>query len=71
MGGQGWGKDMGGMGGGWEIAKQGGGGERYVVSKSTNTKTQTCNGVTKVTKVTKIKYSDGTEEEKTEETITQ
>lgn len=55
---------MGGQGGaqgGYEISTAGSGGGRYVVSKSTNTKTQITNGVKKVTKVTKIKYSDGTE----------
>jgi len=37
-------------------------GDRYVISKKTNTKTQTANGLTKSEKVIKIKYSDGTEE---------
>ena len=40
---------------------------RRVISTSTSTKTQTCNGVTKVLKITKKKYSDGTEEEEREE----
>lgn len=40
-----------------------GSGGRYVASKSTSTKTSTVNGVKKTIKTTKIKYSDGTEEE--------
>ena len=41
----------------------GGSGGRSVVSKSTSTKTSTKNGVKTVIKTTKLKYSDGTEEE--------
>ena len=37
-------------------------GERSVVSKSTSTKISTSNGVKKITKTIKVKYSDGTEE---------
>jgi hypothetical protein len=59
-------------GSGWstgvQVATQGQG-QRRVVSKSTSTKSQSCNGVTKIVKITKIKYSDGTEEEEREETI--
>ncbi len=51
-----------------QLANKGSSG-RTVVSQSTNTKTQTINGVTKITKVTKIKYSDGCEEENVEQTI--
>jgi hypothetical protein len=62
---------------GWEVSKgnpkgqsSGGSGGRYVTNKSTSTKTRTVNGVKTTEKVTKIKYSDGTEEEEREETIT-
>lgn len=40
---------------------------RYVMSKSTSSKTSTVNGVKKTVKTTKIKWSDGTEEEEVEE----
>lgn len=66
------------LGGNHQIAKgfsgsQSGGssGGRYVVSKSTTTKTSTSNGVKKTIKIVKTKYSDGTEEQEEEETITQ
>jgi hypothetical protein len=39
-----------------------------VVSQTTNTKTTTANGLKKVVKTTKTRYSDGTEEEEVEET---
>ena len=42
-----------------------------MTSKSTSTKTSTCNGIKKVIKTTKIKYSDGTEEEEVDESMTQ
>lgn len=59
----GWGDmDQGGWGNSGQLANQGSSG-RTVVSQSTKTKTQTMNGVTKITKITKIKYSDGAEEE--------
>lgn len=56
--------------GGWQISTGKQGGERYIASKSTSTKTSTCNGVKKTVKTTKIKWSDGTEEEEVEESIT-
>lgn len=37
------------------------------MSKSTSSKTSTVNGVKKTVKTTKIKWSDGTEEEEVEE----
>ena len=43
-----------------KMSHGGGQEERKVVSKSTHTKTSTCNGVKTVVKTTKIKYSDGT-----------
>ena len=42
------------------IGGSGSSGGRYVVSKSTNTKTSTRNGMKTVIKTTKLKYSDGT-----------
>ncbi len=59
--------NLGGNSGAYHIIKGGhnggnvGNGGRYVVSKSTSTKTSICNGVKKTVKVTKMKYSDGTE----------
>ena len=47
------------IGGGGQIATTGGSGGRYVVSKSTSTKTSTKNGVKTVIRTTKLKYSDG------------
>lgn len=41
---------------------QEGSGGRTVVSKSTNTKSSTVNGIKTMVKTTKLKYSDGTEE---------
>ena len=61
----GWGKDDG-FSKGRQIIKQVQG-QKRVISRSSTTKTQILNGVKKTVKVTKIKYSDGTEE--TEETI--
>lgn len=63
----GWGdvEQQGGWGNSGQLSNTGSGG-RTVVSQSTNTKTQTINGVTKITKITKIKYSDGAEEENVE-----
>lgn len=48
--------------GGGQMSSGGQNGGRFVVSKSTNTKTSTKNGVKTVVKTTKIKYSDGTEQ---------
>lgn len=58
----GWGDmDQGGWGNSGQLANNKGSSGRTVISQSTNTKTQTMNGVTKITKITKIKYSDGAE----------
>jgi hypothetical protein len=43
-----------------------GSGQKYVASKSTNTKTSTKNGKTTKVTTTKIKYSDGSTEEHVE-----
>jgi len=52
------------------ISSNSGNSGRYIVSQSSSTNTKTVNGViTKVT-ITKIKYSDGSEEEKKEESTT-
>lgn len=51
-------------------SSQGGNGDRYVVSKSSSTKTSSKNGVTKKVVTTKLKYSDGTEELTFDETET-
>jgi hypothetical protein len=45
--------------------------DKTVVSRSTNTKTRTCNGVKTKTVTTKLKYSDGSEEQIVEETTEQ
>ena len=61
---KGMGGNLGGFGGGGQIATtggSGGSGGRYVVSKSTSTKTSTKNGVKTVIRTTKLKYSDGCE----------
>jgi hypothetical protein len=46
--------------------KNGGSGDKFVASKSINTSTSTKNGKTTKVTTTKIKYSDGSTEERVE-----